>query len=181
MFHKGNSKLVSWLKPGFKPGSQREVEKILKRFDNEFPIEEITVKGPDLAEWLVEYTVLGLSKICPELSLYYIYNPGTGIYNLLSRELFEKRIYEVLKLLERNLSHGFISRIATQLEFLVYTHPDSILKNRRFICFKNGLLDLETNKLHPHTPEILLTSRLEFDYDPSAKTTHWASFVKDFY
>lgn len=41
--------------------------------------------------------------------------------------------------------------------------------DERFINFKNGLLDLETRHLVPHTPKVLCTMQLSFNYDPDAR------------
>ncbi|MEO2133349.1 MULTISPECIES: phage/plasmid primase, P4 family [unclassified Microbacterium] len=49
-------------------------------------------------------------------------------------------------------------------------HPD-------LMAVRNGVLDLRTGELQPHDPTLLLTRRLDFDYDPKAKATRWEGFL----
>lgn len=44
---------------------------------------------------------------------------------------------------------------------------------------ENGLLDLETRELEPHSPEYCFTSRLQTPYDPDVSAERWASFLDE--
>lgn len=46
---------------------------------------------------------------------------------------------------------------------------------------KNGLLNLRTGKLEPHSPEHLLRKRTEVNYDPSAGAPLWSEFVSQIF
>ena len=41
----------------------------------------------------------------------------------------------------------------------------------------NGLLDLETRTLLPHTPAFFTTDSLGFSYDPDATCPEWEAFL----
>nr|WP_232240129.1 phage/plasmid primase, P4 family [Corynebacterium ulcerans] len=47
----------------------------------------------------------------------------------------------------------------------------------RLVALANGLVDLDTKRLRPHTPKLLNTYALEFDYDPNAACPRWDAFI----
>lgn len=47
----------------------------------------------------------------------------------------------------------------------------------RLVSTGNGLLDLATRTLHPHTPKLFSTWALDFDYDPDATCPTWERFL----
>ncbi|MFH0908735.1 MAG: phage/plasmid primase, P4 family [bacterium] len=53
------------------------------------------------------------------------------------------------------------------------SHPHNI------IAFANGLLDLDTGKVHQHTPKWFSRNVLEYDYDPLAQCPQWLNFLAE--
>jgi len=49
-------------------------------------------------------------------------------------------------------------------------HPD-------LVAARNGVVNLKTGELQPHDPALLLTRRINLDYDPAAKAPRWESFL----
>lgn len=49
----------------------------------------------------------------------------------------------------------------------------------RLINFKNGVLNIDTMELKPHTPEFGFTSTLPFDYDPKAECPDFRKMLKN--
>ena len=47
----------------------------------------------------------------------------------------------------------------------------------RFLCMKNGLLNIENRELVPHTPNYFSVVRLPYDYDPGATCPRWKAFI----
>lgn len=50
--------------------------------------------------------------------------------------------------------------------------------NAHLIACTNGVLDLNTRQLQPHSPEHMLTQKLGCAYDPNADGTRWREFIE---
>lgn len=51
--------------------------------------------------------------------------------------------------------------------------------NKKFVNVKNGLLDLDTLEIKPHTPKYISTAQIDVSYDPNAKAPNIQKFIKD--
>lgn len=52
------------------------------------------------------------------------------------------------------------------------SHPD-------LLAVKNGVVNLRTGQLRPHDPALLMTRRVETDYDPAATCPRWEQFLDE--
>ncbi len=62
------------------------------------------------------------------------------------------------------------------LEHRVFTEADEN-KNKNIINMKNGLLNISTLTLTPHTPQYLSTIQIPIEYDEKATAPQWSTFV----
>lgn len=56
---------------------------------------------------------------------------------------------------------------------------DDFDANPFLIGVQNGVLDLRTGELEPHSPEYMLTRLAAVDYDPDAKSERWEKFIDE--
>lgn len=50
-----------------------------------------------------------------------------------------------------------------------------------YVAMRNGLFNLTTGTLHPHTPAFFATWGLDFDYDPTATAPRWDQFLDELF
>jgi len=56
---------------------------------------------------------------------------------------------------------------------------DDFDKHHDFLACRNGVVNLRTGELRPHDPSLLLTRRIDLDYDPDAKAPRWEAFLDE--
>jgi putative DNA primase/helicase len=57
---------------------------------------------------------------------------------------------------------------------------DAPVPANEIVACRNGLLDLPSGQLLPHTPEFFCHNVLDFDFDPTEPAPiHWLKFVSD--
>ncbi len=70
----------------------------------------------------------------------------------------------------------------TDEPFIIKGHKDTFGFDRtKHIVFKNGVLDVETNKFATLRPELFVTSTIPFDYDPDAGCPLWDVTLRDWW
>lgn len=59
----------------------------------------------------------------------------------------------------------------------VQVNVDHLDRHDHLVAFSNGVVDLRTGDLLPHSRDLLLTRRLDIDYDPAATCPRWERFL----
>lgn len=95
-------------------------------------------------------------KINGQLHIYRdgIYEPGM--------EAIEKEMIKHIS----NLNRSKRQEVISYLELLV--KDETHVSNAKYIAFKNGVLNIETDELSEFSPEYIITNKIQADYDPDA-------------
>jgi putative DNA primase/helicase len=75
---------------------------------------------------------------------------------------------EVRRLLEGICTEHMVKEVLAQIRETTYVPPDFFEPPVNLINLKNGILDINTGELKPHTPELGFLNQLPVEYDPSA-------------
>lgn len=65
-----------------------------------------------------------------------------------------------------NLNRSRRAEVLSYLELL--TRDDAHVSSANYIAFRNGIYDIDRDELQGFTPDIIVTNRIPFDYDPDA-------------
>lgn len=100
----------------------------------------------------------------------YIYNPSSGIYELFSIELFDKKWAFFIKTHEIE-SEWKINRLNELWRFAkTYEFNEVELDdNDNYIPVNNGIVDILNKEILPYSPNFYFTSKIDIDYDPNNK------------
>ena len=59
------------------------------------------------------------------------------------------------------------AEVLAYIELLVNT--DVEMSDAKYICFRNGVYNIESDTLQPYTPDIIITNKINWNYNPGAK------------
>ena len=126
-----------------------------------------------LAEHIVEkYKVV---MIIPTLHFY-----SNGVYKPMS----DAEIKTLIKMeLEEEFKTPFIINqiyiLITEMSSQLISKIDKFDTDKNIINFKNGLYNIEENKLYDHTPEYKSLFQLNCNYNPNAISPIWDKFIEE--
>lgn len=58
------------------------------------------------------------------------------------------------------------AEVLAYIELLI--NRDVEMADAKYICFRNGIYDIETDTMQPYTPDIVITNKIDWNYNPSA-------------
>jgi len=105
----------------------------------------------------------------------YIYD--NGIYREIGVAIIKKEVEEILQELYSIFHVNDIIekvKVKTSIDREKFTNEDDDL-----ICLENGILNIKTKKLIPHTPDIIFTSKIPISYKPKANCPEIKKFLKN--
>jgi len=121
---------------------------------------------------------------------WYTYRPDLGRWGITSAEDFRSSLYRRLeysvyetedrksgerKMLPWNPTRKTVADLSEALASCV--SRSSAIEADRIIACRNGVVDLGTRELLPHTPRNFNTSSLPYGYDPGADCPRWIEFL----
>lgn len=147
-----------------KTGFHFVVEKVDKRTG-----EVRIIRKPDFygfAQWCSTQ----LNAICDEAGTFYIYNDGK--YEHLSDLMIEHLVIQKTEFTVKPQDINNFVKILKGTNFKrIKESPDG------FLNLKNGILDVNSNKLLAHSPDYHFFYKLDVEYNKDAKSPHWDKFL----
>ena len=91
--------------------------------------------------------------------------------------------HDIWRLLEAHENKGVrptsgkVSSVLDGASVKLAVRKEGVDAAENLINLKNGVYDLETQKLYPHKPDYYLTTQLPFEYDPTAEAITWQMYL----
>ncbi len=71
-----------------------------------------------------------------------------------------------------------VNEVVAQIKETTYTDPEKFNPPLNLINLKNGILDIKSGELKPHTPDLIFTNLLPVEYNPKAKCPKIGEFMR---
>jgi len=135
-------------------------------------LEQSEINPVLLAKDLMEDYAFATDKDTNEL---YYFIAEEGIYSNQSEQLIKR---EIAKRLDENFKTRYFSEVN---EFITATAPlvKMNCQNPEMLAVKNGLLNVLTRQKTDFNPEIYITNKLDWEYNPNAKGPRNTKFLSD--
>ena len=172
-----SKELKEWNKRNIPPLPEEELESCLKHaYAREYPYKyRYTVKPEkkekkgvkEIIEWqqVAEDLLSKYHWIClSDTEELFVYKDG---YYVRGETVAKQEAKEILK--EKTSEH-YLKEILTYLKVSSYIDRSEVDKDPYIVNVKNGLVDIRTGELMPHTPSHIFFSQLPVVYDPNIDT-----------
>lgn len=104
----------------------------------------------------------------------YVYSDG--VYIIKDDLFFLSKISAIFK---PELTENITSkRVLDIMKNKAYKTKDSFKDHSNLLCFKNGLLNTDTGEFMPHSPMYFIKDKLNYNYDPTAKSDLFMRFLR---
>nr|QYC94343.1 putative phage/plasmid DNA primase [Oedogonium sp. 210] len=134
------------------------------------------------AQLLIEHSNFKHLRIYQDVNNYYIYNSTEGIYIKISSDYLRTLTRKILQLTDdhRLYTHEYVTKVVNNLLISDLSYSGAPKPTRGYVAFMNGVLNLNTKEFVPHSPELFLTSKVSFVYDPKATCPRFMEFLQEF-
>ncbi len=105
-----------------------------------------------------------------------VYNEKQGIYEPGGEAVIEREVQSALKF---DATIQATNEVLWHIRRSTYVTHDEIDSSDNIINVKNGLLNIKTKKLTPHSPDYYSITQIPVDYKPEAKCTRINKFIDD--
>jgi len=103
------------------------------------------------------------------------YNPMKGVY----QPHGSVKIKEIIRIRMGDASADIIEEVIGGIRDRTYREKEDFKAPLNLICVKNGVLDIFTGELRPHTPDIIFLSCKNADYDPTKGCPNFKKFLTE--
>lgn len=171
--------------------TKEEVDEFVKTKTKHKAKSEAMSQGKDVLEKIYNTLDAVIIKDRPNLVTYrrgdniefYEYRSGVYIpvFEQEMLDLVDNKMQELGLLEHRAVQRRIkdtVSRIASSLAYIKGRRFDDDTKQKWYLNLKNGLLDVTTFELLPHTPEYFTTTQIPFDYNPEADCPEFLKFIE---
>jgi len=133
--------------------------------EGEFPEEFFDESGRFVPRYLAEH-LLRETPVATHRESWVIYRYKGGVYlpdgEATIREEARKHLGDMAK-------DKFIDEVVSHIRDTTFTDPKKFEASAELLCVENGILNVLTGELKPHTPEIIFLQKLPVKFDPGAK------------
>lgn len=84
-----------------------------------------------------------------------------------------------MRICRENTAPGVLNGMAEMVENNAYTPADQMITPAGFINLQNGVLNVRTRQLEPHSPARFFKYKLPHAFDPNALCPNWEKFLTD--
>lgn len=100
-----------------------------------------------------------------------------GVWSVIHN--FRHEIWQICRKVNVAPSSAMVSSVCDYIYGALYRSEDDLDNYPDLVNLKNGIFNIRTKKLLPHSPEHLMTTQLGFDYSPKATCPNWDKFISD--
>ena len=106
----------------------------------------------------------------------YFYDESRGYYVRKGETFLQERLKDSVP---GHLNNNRWRNIRDLAKAESYIDVDEFTPPAGKVCVQNGVLDLDSRELQPHSPEFYFTAALQTPYERDAETDHWLGFLAD--
>ncbi|MHC3378201.1 phage/plasmid primase, P4 family [Haloarcula sp. H-GB5] len=111
-----------------------------------------------------------------EKDAWYWFDPDDGYHKRPGDEHLREQLAEALP---GHMNSNRESNIIGRMRPRINVSKDEFTPPERKVVVGNGVLDLDTREVEPHTPDYYFTSALACDYDPDARANEWLDVLAE--
>lgn len=97
-----------------------------------------------------------------------------GFYHTDGDKLIRSELY---KSIGSNYSTKKLSEVVSLIKAKTTVKRDLLDSNKNIIVLRNGVLDIDSMELLPHSPRYLSTSRIDIQYNPDSECPNFINFI----
>jgi phage/plasmid-associated DNA primase len=148
----------------------RKVPEQENRKSNKNDKQELIEQGTELVK--SKYRLLTLEETKEIL----YYDEEKGVYSYGGEILIEKELEDIFKF---EIRKADIAEINGHIMRTTYVKKEEFDADLNIHNFKNGLYNIRTGELKPHTPDYYSLNQKPFLYNPKARSKHFVKFLKE--